>query len=245
MLVALIRCWRLRRNHFWHLVNPEIPPAGREYERHWTRSNFDSGRARDTWDKLRSESNAYSDDTLSRDTLNDDYQQLFVAMVLDHMEHVIQCIQKRQTPKPLRLLLLGTAGSGKTRAVQTVLQELQRVLADLPVDVDRRAFVRVGAPTGTAAFNLRFQATTIHRLIQWFTPPYFRELSSADQLSKLQKHLKGTQLSILDEMSMIGRQMMGRIDSRLQQAKAGLHGMSSSSAEFRACSWATRRSVRR
>ena len=76
-------------------------------------------------------------------------------------------MQKKQTPEPLRLLLLGTAGSGKTRAVQTVLQELQRALsiADLPVDVDRTAFVRVGAPTGTAAFNLRFQATTIHRLI--------------------------------------------------------------------------------
>ena len=160
---------------FEHLVNPERPPRGREYERHWTRGNFDSSRARDTWEKLRNESNAYSDETLSRDTLNDDYQQLFVAMVLDHVEHVIQCMQKRETPEPLRLLLLGTAGSGKTRAVQTVLQELQRVLAaaDLPVDVDRRAFVRVGAPTGTAAFNLRFQATTIHRLIQWFTPPIF------------------------------------------------------------------------
>ena len=141
----------------------------------------------------------------------------------DHVQHVVECIQRKQTPEPLRLLLLGTAGSGKTRAVQTVLQELQRALAtmDLPVEVDRTAFVRVGAPTGTAAFNLRFQATTIHRLIHWFTPPFFRELNSAETMNKLQKHLQHTQLLIFDEMSMIGRQMMGRIDSRLQQAKAG------------------------
>ena len=133
--------------------------------------------------------------------------------------------QKNEQPEPLRLLLLGTAGSGKTRAVQTVLQELLRALAtaDLPAKVDRAAFVRVGAPTGTAAFNLRFQATTIHRLIHWFTPPYFRELNSDAALHKLQKHLEHTQLLILDEMSMIGRQMMGRIDSRFHQAKAGLN----------------------
>ena len=209
-----------RRQSAWR---PATPPLGREYERHWTRSNFDATRAREVWEKLRSENTSYSDESLSRDTLNDDYQQLFVTMVLDHVQHVVECIQKKQTPEPLRLLLLGTAGSGKTRAVQTVLQELQRALTamDLPVEVDRAAFVRVGAPTGTAAFNLRFQATTIHRLIHWFTPPFFRELNSAEALNKLQKHLQHTQLLILDEMSMIGRQMMGRIDSRLQQAKAG------------------------
>ena len=53
---------------FEHLVNPEKPPLGREYERHWTRGNFDSNRASETWEKLRNESNAYSDETLSRDT---------------------------------------------------------------------------------------------------------------------------------------------------------------------------------
>ena len=79
-------------------------------------------------------------------------------MVLDHVQHIIECIRKKKQPEPMRLLLLGTAGSGKTRSVQTVLQELQRALAavKLPTDVDREAFVRVGAPTGTAAFNLRF-----------------------------------------------------------------------------------------
>ena len=110
------------------MVNPDKPPPGREYDRHWKKTNFDSSRARDVWEKLRSENANYSDESLSRDTLNDDYQQLFVAMVLDHVQHVIECMQKKHTPEPLRLLLLGTADSGKTRAAQTVLQELQRAL---------------------------------------------------------------------------------------------------------------------
>ena len=122
----------------------------------------------------------------------------------------------------MRLLLLGSAGAGKTRAVQTALQEIQRALqkSNLPASIDPAKFVRVGAPTGTAAFNLRFNATTIHRLIHWFKPPFFSEITDSGRLDKLQQHLGSTELLILDEISMVGRQMMGRIDSRCTQAKA-------------------------
>ena len=121
------------------------------------------------------------------------------------------------------MLLLGTAGSGKTRSVKTLLQEILRALraADLPATIDKDTFVKVAAPTGTAAFNLRFNATTIHRLIQWLRPPYFAEISNETLLHRLQENLKSTALLILDEISMVGRQFMGRIDSRFEQAKAG------------------------
>ena len=92
--------------------------------------------------------------------------------------------------------------------------------ADLSAEIDPDVFVRVGAPTGTAAFNLRVNATTVHRLIHWFKPRFFAEVADPVRLNELQKHLAHTQLIILDEVSMIGRQMMGRIDSRLNQAKA-------------------------
>ena len=83
-------------------------------------------------------------------------------------------------------------------------------------------FVRVAAPTGSAAYNIKFHATTIHRLINWFTPPYFQVLKEGfAQLDKFQKYLEATELLVLDEISMVGRQMMGRIDSRCHQAKPG------------------------
>ena len=167
-----------------------------------------------TWEKVRSEHAHYTDETLSKDTLHDDYQVLFVNIVLEHVQHVIESVRAGTQPNPLRLLLLGTAGSGKTRSIQTVLQEIQRTLRDaqLPASISEREFVRVGAPTGSAAFNLRFEATTIHRLIHWYTPPFFRELTNTDALAKLQRHLQNAHLLLLDEVSMIGRQMMGRID---------------------------------
>ena len=91
----------------------------------------------------------------------------------------------------------------------------------MPGRIDKKNFVKVAAPTGTAAFNLRFNATTVHRLIQWLRPPFFAEALSDESLLRLQKHLGDVQLVILDEISMVGRQFMGRIDSRLQQAEAG------------------------
>ena len=125
------------------------PPPGKEYERHWTRRNYDREHVNARWQELRdNHPEVYSDETLSKDTLSDDYQQLFVAMLLDHVQHVITCLNDKTQPEPLRLLLLGTAGSGKTRAVQTALQETQRTLAaaGLPFDVEPREFVRVAAP---------------------------------------------------------------------------------------------------
>ena len=82
--------------------------------------------------------------------------------------------------------------------------------------------MRVAAPTGSAAFNIRFKASTIHRLIHWLTPPYFDDLQeNHESLMKLQQSFECTELILIDEISMVGRQMMGRIDSRLRQAIAG------------------------
>ena len=103
-----------------------------------------------------------------------------------------------------------------------MLQELQHVMQQhgLPAE-----FVRVAAPTGSAAFNLRFNATTVHRLIHWFSPPYFSEFKRLDEhLHRFQEYLSSTQIIVLDEVSMIGRQMMGRIDSRFRQGKAEQSG---------------------
>ena len=38
---------------------------------------------------------------------------------------------------------------------------------------------------------------------------------------KLQQYFECTELILIDEISMVGRQMMGRIDTRLRQATAG------------------------
>ena len=90
--------------------------------------------------------------------LGDKYQLLFVTMVLNHVRHVLECLAQGKELPQLKLMLLGTAGTGKTRAIQTLLQELHRVLKEQEMPMN---FVAVAAPTGCAAFNIRFNACTI------------------------------------------------------------------------------------
>ena len=216
--------WRKENREPWQLPSAEssdtrpqvVNPTSHKWET--SLSFFKEFAPEAFWEKVQSSSSTYSDDSLTVESLNDDHQQFFVQLILDHARQLIEASLTKKKPKPLRLLLLGTAGTGKTRAIQTLLQELQNILekAKLPT-----TFVRVAAPTGSAAFNIRFSASTIHRLIHWFTPPYFQALKeNSDALLKLQEFFRSTQLILIDEVSMVGRQMMGRIDSRLRQATA-------------------------
>ena len=58
------------------------------------------------------------------DSLNDDLQFLFVSLLLDHVEDIARCWRTGKQPQPLYLFLLGASGTGKTTAVQTMLQEV-------------------------------------------------------------------------------------------------------------------------
>ena len=71
---------------------------------------------------------------------------------MTHVRELTGHIHNRDTVpvKPERLLLLGTAGTGKTTTVQAALQEMLWHLQSLRVPFD---FVRVAAPTGCAAFK--------------------------------------------------------------------------------------------
>ena len=179
------------------------------------------------WQKTQEEYPEYTDESLTKDNL-DEYQLFFVTLVLNHMEKILHALENDlEEPEPLRLMLIGTAGTGKSTATKTLLQELRRRLRGHELEVD---FFKVAAPTGTAAFNVRFNATTIHRLIHWFTPHLWSEISNPIKIDRLQKQLGQTRLVVLDEVSMVGRKMMGRIDSRFDQAKPEAHQSSSTLA---------------
>ena len=128
----------------------------------------------------------YDRPDLTKETLHDDYQRLFVELLLEHSAKVLANLDTPGVVPPLRLLLLGTAGTGKTTATQTALQELRRLLlrAGYPLD-----FYRVGAYTGCAAFNVRFGASTLHRLFQMLNPFKWSSLEERSaQLDVFQKN---------------------------------------------------------
>ena len=75
--------------------------------------------------------------------------------------------------------------------------------------------VKVVAPAGVAAFII--EGTTLHSLLYLPTRGEFKQLEG-DRLHQLQQALSTTRYIIIDEMSMVGRKMFGKIDRRLRQA---------------------------
>jgi ATP-dependent DNA helicase PIF1 len=72
----------------------------------------------------------------------------------------------------------------------------------------------VVAPTGVVAFNV--DGYTIHSLLSLPTSGEFKDLEG-EHLNKLQQSVKGMKYLIIDEMSMLGRKMLGQVDRRLRQ----------------------------
>ena len=100
-----------------------------------------------------------------------------------------------------------------------MLQEMKRALA---AHKFKGTFVRVAAPTGCAAFNVRFAASTLHRLFEMRNPRKWSELSDGGAtLLHFQEKMRDLHLVVIDEISMVGKQMMGKISSRCRQAKPG------------------------
>ena len=116
---------------------------------------------------------------------------------------------------PLRIIVLGTAGTGKS----FLIKKLKHLL------IEKIAIV---APTGVAAFNVN--GSTIHNLLKIFPNKEFEPLKG-ESLLALQEKFKEIKYLVLEEISMIGRRMLGKIDARLRQAFP-----SSSSEVFGGCS---------
>ena len=103
--------------------------------------------------------------------------------------------------QPLRMIVSGTAGSGKSYLIQC----LKKLLGDV---------LNVTAPTGAAAFIV--DGRTLHTLLSLPVKGDFKDLEGK-RLQTIQQSMQGVQYIIIDEMSMVGRKMFGKIDRRLCQ----------------------------
>ena len=136
------------------------------------------------------------------------------------------------------MMLHGSAGTGKSRTVRSFVAALRRkVRADADGAIQRaRAAGRdvsdhvarrderlqnvalLAAPTGCASFQLKFGASTLHRIFGvpvGFCGPWRNR--DDDRFKKFQKRMTQSRLFVMDEMSMIGRQMLGKIGFRAEQ----------------------------
>ena len=136
--------------------------------------------------------------------------------------------------RALRMILTGPPGAGKSRTVRSIAMLRGRrakaraekdarqkgVSKDLVLKLGQeaaRGACLLAAPTGTASFQIKAGATTLHRL---FGIPIgsFCANRSTEALARRTRILKASSLISLDEFSMTGRQMLGKIKYRVDEA---------------------------
>ena len=121
-------------------------------------------------------------------------QRLVYDAVRSHMQ--------TEDSEPLRMIVSGTAGTGKSFLIHC----LKALLLDR---------LCVMAPTGVAAFNIG--GVTLYSLLHLPTRGEFKALEG-EQLQQFQQGFSGVDYLIIDEMSMLGRKLFGQVDQRLRQA---------------------------
>ena len=122
-------------------------------------------------------------------------QLLAYSAVREHSE------SSNPNQSPLRMVVSGTAGTGKSYLIQCLKLLLKDRLC-------------VAAPTGVAAFNV--DGYTLHSLLSLPVKGDFKPLEGK-RLQNVQETLASVEYIIIDEMSMVGRKMFGQVDRRLRQ----------------------------
>ena len=117
-------------------------------------------------------------------------------------------------PKPLKLVLMGNPGAGKSSAVRAAMSELHSVLGQQFKEVVRQA-----TPTGCASFQMGPLATTVHKLFGLHVRSKRGDADENTIKFLTEKFKSGLALLLIDEGSMESRMMVGMILSRLHALK--------------------------
>ncbi|KAE8281772.1 ATP-dependent DNA helicase PIF2 [Larimichthys crocea] len=123
--------------------------------------------------------------------------------------------------EPFYYFLSGGAGCGKSHVIKCIYQEATRILRELPrfrdqADMSQPA-VLLNAFTGTAAFNI--SGKMLHSMLKLprsLKPPY-QGLGNA--LDEVRASLSYAEILIIDEISMVSKELFAYIHWRFQQIK--------------------------
>jgi hypothetical protein len=117
-------------------------------------------------------------------------------------------------PPSLRLLLLGTAGTGKTHTAKIAISQVRHILG-------RFSSVATVAHTGVAAANLGGGAVTIHSLFKLSGQSSEEDLTG-EKLDIFVAQLRDAELVLIDEISTVGAGQFEMISRRLEQVGKAL-----------------------
>lgn len=135
-------------------------------------------------------------------------------LIFDRIETHYNDILMDKEVEPLRMIVMGTAGTGKSYLIRAIRERLRTTARSCS-----KSPVIVIAPTGVASFNIN--GATIHSTLSIPITNAKRDKGldiDGERLKQLQERLQDVQYVIIDEKSMVGRRMIGQIDTRLRQA---------------------------
>ena len=117
----------------------------------------------------------------------------------------------------------GSAGTGKSRTTRAIVKRRrQRARAAGKGEYETSNNCVLAAPTGCASFQMKFGAATIHRIFGvpvGFCGPV-KDKHGNENFQKRLRRMKLATLFVLDEFSMIGRQMLGKIVFKVAEAES-------------------------
>ncbi|CAG8802972.1 2782_t:CDS:2, partial [Cetraspora pellucida] len=145
-------------------------------------------------------------DEIDYQTLNEDQKT-----VLNRIETHYRSILEGHQVEPLKIIIMGTAGTGKSYLIRAIRDRLRMMTVD---KVDSPVLVL--APTGVAAFNIN--GSTLHSTLSLPILSRNNFDISGERLNQLQSKLSHVKYFIIDEKSMVGHHMLALIDMRLRQA---------------------------
>ncbi|XP_062598648.1 uncharacterized protein LOC134260084 [Saccostrea cucullata] len=126
--------------------------------------------------------------------------------------HVTNWIQNRD--EPLYAFLTGGAGAGKSVVIDAIFQTLHRILYSKEGESPDDIRILLCAHTGKAAYNIKGTtiASAFHRKMY-----QTQQHMGADELNSFRTKYQNLSVVIIDEISMVGNNMLTFINDRLQQ----------------------------
>ena len=131
----------------------------------------------------------------------------------------VVALRQNKRVVPYRLFLSGAGGVGKTHVIRLIHSDTRKLLAlsnqIKPSDVT----VLLTAPTGVASFNIG--GMTIHSALLIYGGKYGKGVESVafEKLNTLRSKLENLHLLVIDEVSMVGSDMLLNIHKRLDEIK--------------------------
>ena len=142
-------------------------------------------------------------------------------MVMFHRnwcKNAVIALKQGKSIEPYRVFLSGPGGVGKSHVIRLIHSDTIKFFKQLGTFQPDDVIVLLTAPTGVAAFNIN--GMTLHSAFLLGTSKYagFQPLGH-DKLNTLRTKLSNLALIIIDEVSMVGSNMLLEIHKRLQQIK--------------------------